>query len=565
MKKVFFKNMKTTMKLSLVVIVSIVALLTYYLLSESINRETRIGQENYNDIINAKDLTADILPPPEYIIESYLTALQYLSSDNSVERSELVVKMEALNKTYLERHDYWNEILEGADIRKLILEDSYKYVLEFYDIFNQDIISAVNNNKNTVAIAASKLKAAYENHRETVDKAVVISEQMVIDVMSNVSDKLEDGNRNMIIALSVIIIIFLLLSYFIAVSINRPLAFITESIKEMALGKLSVNIDDSYISKSEIGQACLALKKLITIFNDYITEITMVLGNVSGGKLNIVYTQDFIGDFKPIETSLKAIVSSLRDTVGNINDISSNIYSESTLLSDAAASLAQGSTEQASAVEELTVTISEIDKKVQNNNQYVKEALERSNTSNIEAQQSWLNMKELLKAIDSINISSQEISKIIKLIDDIAFQTNILALNASVEASRAGKEGLGFSVVANEIRTLSVKCAEAATKTNELVENSLHSIQGGIKVAESTGASLDSLITQIKAVKGYMDEIDYATSSQAASIRQVSTGIGQIAQVVQSNTATAEETSATSQHLYSQSNVLKNLVDTFNL
>ena len=234
-------------------------------------------------------------------------------------------------------------------------------------------------------------------------------------------------------------------------------------------------------------------------------------------------------------------------------------------MSNGAQALAQGATEQASSVQELAATIEDVSRQVNSTASHAKTAKEENDQSHQQINVCSGDMEALMQAMGKIESRSNEISKVIKTIEDIAFQTNILALNAAVEAARAGAAGKGFAVVADEVRNLASKSAEASKNTAVLIEDTVAAVKEGIDLSQETSQALQAVVDSSKKVLEAVNLISDATEEQANSISQISVAVDQISSVVQTNSATSEESAAASEELSSQANVLKELISRFKL
>ena len=234
-------------------------------------------------------------------------------------------------------------------------------------------------------------------------------------------------------------------------------------------------------------------------------------------------------------------------------------------VASASNSLAQGTTEQASAIEEITASIEEIANGAKINAEDANTANELVQNTKEGAIRGNEQMNKMIAAMQDINESSENISKIMKVIDDIAFQTNILALNASVEAARAGVHGKGFAVVAEEVRNLASKSGEAAKDSAELIDDSIRKVEIGSKLAADTAKALEEILASVENIATLVSRIADASANQATSVGQVNAGITQIADVVQTNSATSEQCAAASAELSNLAGQLLHAVGKYKL
>ena len=362
----------------------------------------------------------------------------------------------------------------------------------------------------------------------------------------------------------VFLLIGLFVAYRVASGIANPVRDMSDRIQLLSEGDLTSDI--SVIDrKDEIGTLNQSLINTVNFLREYITEISAVLGKISNGELNVDIEKEYIGDFVSIKDSMEKIAASLTDTMIEIKNSSDQVAIGSDQVSSGAQALSQGATEQASSIEQLSASIIEISDQVRSNAVNANNATSLVESVGKEIDRSNIHMQEMIRAISEISDKSAQIGRIIKTIDDIAFQTNILALNVAVEAARAGAAGKGFAVVADEVRNLAGKSAQAASETTELIESSISAVLNGTRIADETAESLSSVVTGASKITSLMQDISKASNEQANSIGQVTQGIEQISGVVQTNSATAEESAAASEELSAQAQLLNSLVSKFKM
>lgn len=300
-------------------------------------------------------------------------------------------------------------------------------------------------------------------------------------------------------------------------------------------------------------------------FQGPIEESSRVLQKVADGDLTVMVKGMYQGEYGLIKEKLNLAISSFHDLISNINTAANQVAAGSKQVSDASQALAQGATEQASSVEQLTASVTDVSSQTKQNAMNASQASKLTSAAHTQAMEGNSKMNEMLAAMGEINESSASISKIIKVIDDIAFQTNILALNAAVEAARVGQYGKGFAVVAEEVRNLASKSAQAAKETTSLIEGSVGRVEAGTKIANETAEMLEKIAKSVESAASYVSEIATASNGQATAISQIGQGITQVSNVVQTNSATAEESAASSEELSSQADMLRQMVSGFQL
>ncbi len=442
--------------------------------------------------------------------------------------------------------------------------------------FETNIANAIAVQEEILELAKTDMPAAeiklLDEYQPLVERAVnslinisaVVESEAESDYLSTVSMQRQLIFEELGIAGGALIIT-IILSIYLTRAITRPIRQLEKAAGQIVEGDFDIEV--TYQSKDELGSLANAFKNMTSILEEVIADASRLLQEMSDGNFDVRTQAEarYVGKLQGLLLAIRKLNRDLSSTMGQINTSADQVASGSGQVSSGAQALAQGATEQAAAVEELAATIAGISQQVKDTAENARSARNQTSMAGDVVEECNRQMHDMMAAMEEITRTSDEIGKIIKTIEDISFQTNILALNAAVEAARAGEAGKGFAVVAEEVRSLANKSSVASNDTAALIEGSLEAVARGKDLAGATAESLSKVVEEVRVAAATVDKIADAAEEQAGAVEQVTVGVDQISDVVQTNSATSEESAAASAELSHQAEILKDLVARFRL
>ncbi|MEQ1520027.1 MAG: HAMP domain-containing methyl-accepting chemotaxis protein [Aestuariivirga sp.] len=560
----------------------------------------KIGSPQYRNIIEIKDLVADILPPNLFIVEPYLQARILQSEPGKL--AEIKKKLAELEAVYRQAKQAWIDRLEGhvaisKEIVDEILEQSAAPAERFWEEIDKAFLPAVERGDMAVATESmARLAADYEAHHsfivDVVPKLSAAQQETEARVADDVASKTFQS-------LTIIGVIGLLVAGLLLAAIMlviRPLKAMTAVMGKLAEGQFEIEVPFEKRS-DEVGQ----MAKAVEVFRKNGLEANRlrqqqeetraaaereqakrraedektaseraVMAEMIGKGLTKLSTKDLtyrVSNMpeayhklqEDFNSALDQLEEAMQAVAGNTDTINTGTQEISTASDD----MSKRTETQAANIEETAAAVAEITATVQQTAAGAMKAREVVAGATEEASRSSEVVRQAIDAMNGIEKSSQQINQIIGVIDEIAFQTNLLALNAGVEAARAGDAGRGFAVVASEVRALAQRSAEAAKEIKALLQTSRGQVEQGVKLVAETGTSLDRIVERVAQVNTVVTEIATNAQSQAAGLKEVNTAVGQMDQTTQQNAAMAEESTAATRTLAGQSQELAAIVAAF--
>lgn len=522
------------------------------------------------------------------LIENKIHSFYYIEHKNSVTQMEIRKNIEKLDKDILMAIYNTNETKNKKYQQKvnqsieLVMNDTNKLKRNFKDqgvmkklnicinnVIEQEMVvmtySIKGENSEAFDLFNSKYAQASNELHSVLDEIGVISEESATTAFEKIIS-VKKYTIGMIIITTITCIGLSMASVIMLTnSFVKPIKQIVQAADNISRGMLTCKLIPN--SNDEFGEVIKAFNDMSGILKYIISDLNYLLNEMAHGNFNvdINFEEKYVGDYKDIFLAVKNLSNHINNTLIQINLSSKQVTNSSKRFFCDSQAYSSGAVEQATAIEELSTTIAEIKEQTEKTAENAQVANDLTEEVSAAIKESDQYMRDMLSAISEISDKSKEIIKIIKTIDEISFQTNILALNASVEAARAGMAGKGFSVVADEVRKLAKRSAEAANTTTILIESSIDAVSNGTSIASKTADALKTVVEKSTKAVEQIDMISIASMQQSNAVKQLSTGIQQITSVVQTNSSTAVQSATTSKELHEQAEILKEKIAMFKL
>lgn len=509
--------------------------------------EVKVNGPIYQRIVQGKDLVADILPPPEYIIESYLLGLQ-LDASPSEKHSALIERLKALKTEYFTRHEFWSKQDLSEALRQSLLLDAHVPASEFYDLAFKQYVPAIEAGDRTAASTAlAKMHSAYETHRQAIDKVVQLANQRVKTDESEAAARI---NSAMLIMLAVLILAILLalgVALMISGSVSVPLTALQNTMLEIKNRRdftRRIELD----SRDEMGSTARSFNDLVETVHAALSQMSHHADEVSRASQALSVAAQQVaassGQQSAAASSIAATVEQLNVSIGQVTDNAGNALNISRQSGDL-------SHQGGEIIHHAAGTMLQIAQTVQ----------QTSGT------------------IEELGRQSKRISSVVQVIKDVADQTNLLALNAAIEAARAGEQGRGFAVVADEVRNLAKRTTKATEEISQMIETMQTSTGNAINVMSAAMAKVDEgaaiagkagdAINQIKQgstqVVDVVKQISLALIEQNSASNNISSHVEQVAHMVEENNLAIEHTADAALKLKELAGEMRSTASSFKL
>ncbi|WP_028748140.1 methyl-accepting chemotaxis protein [Rhizobium mesoamericanum] len=557
----------------------------------------RVNGQMYKQIVYGKDLVADILPPPLYIVESYMLALE------AVQRPEVARKnidriQNVLVPAYDDRRKYWQATALSANLKEKLLNDVLVKGDLFWKVMQDELAPAIlNNNSAVIQTAFLKLSTNFHIHEKAVNELVDMANAFSAEAERDAAEQTYLLSTITLASAAVSLCLLLGGLYVFRRRAIVPLSAMRDYMTILAGGEYSKDVPFSSRA-DEIGE----MARAVTVFRQsaeernnirqrqdaerqaqtlrdaahaavkadeeaarerVIVDLGRGLERLSGGDLTVQLSEPFGSAYETLREQFNSSVRTLSGAMKDIATATNAVKIGSSEISSSTEDLARRTEHQAASLEQAASALDQITATVKNSSERANEANAMMKATKESANYSASVVHEAVAAMQKIETSSAQIGEIINVIDEIAFQTNLLALNAGVEAARAGEAGKGFAVVAQEVRDLAGRSANLAKEIKQLIETSSGQVSTGVALVNRTGEALNQIDQQVLKVTSLIETIVRSSSEQTTALVEVNAAVNTMDSVTQQNAAMAEESSAACRELGNEAAHLNHLLSSF--
>jgi len=517
------------------------------------------------------DFTADILPPPVFLVEAFLetSLLVYEPGEYEIHRANL----ERLEADYRRRADYWADSALPADLKQSLLSGSGAQGEQFWQEVNATLLPAIRRGDQAATTASfARLEAIFNAHKAEVQQLVALTAEGQQNVSANSGTALAITLvLNALMALATLAAILFALRALKREALE-PLHDTAEVMRRMAGGDLNAGADTAS-RDDEIGEMISAIEVFRATArsqrdaernqHDVVAGISNGLQEMAAGNLQHRITSEFAAEYEPLRHAFNSTIEQLGQLVAHVASTASSVNNGATEIRAASEDLALRNEQQAASVAATAAAIKALSQGIEAANTNASSLVNMIGNAQQEAADGGEVLARTVSAMDAIEQSAQQISQIIGVIDGIAFQTNLLALNAGVEAARAGDSGKGFAVVANEVRALAQRTTDAARDIKGLISTSTEQVDTGVQLVSQTGLVLERIGSRVSEAGKLVEQIEIGVATRAKSIDMLHGSAVELDSMTQRNAAMAEQSTAAARSLTSESTELTELVAHF--